>query len=242
MYKNTPLKEVIFRVDFERISLSKIKDFSEKAIAFFENESYKSLLSDVVNITNIKWVHDTKVEKVKTHEYSYSNSQESNTLKITNESFILRYLEYENHDRLFEHLELLNDFINQFELKTINRLGLRYINSIEDFEVEKEYINECFYGTLKFFSEDKDKLARNMWKIIKKEWQGNLEINYGIWNNDFPSTIKKWDFILDFDCSTKTPLVLSDDSAVDITKEFHSIIIENFERIITQKYRDFLNT
>ena len=55
---------------------------------------------------------ESKVDKVFTSEYIYSSDNHKNTIKITDSSLILHYLEYQNHETLFKHIEYIQNFIS----------------------------------------------------------------------------------------------------------------------------------
>ena len=49
-YNKTPLKEVIVRIDFDKISLESIKTFSEAITGDFEHQAYNRQANEIVNI------------------------------------------------------------------------------------------------------------------------------------------------------------------------------------------------
>jgi hypothetical protein len=51
-YKKTPLKEVIVRIDFDKISINKTNNFSKIVKNYFPNESFREINEKVIKIKN----------------------------------------------------------------------------------------------------------------------------------------------------------------------------------------------
>jgi len=122
-YKKTPLKEVIVRIDFDKISINKTNNFSKIVKNYFPNESFREINEKVIKIKNDdKWIKDSKVENVSRFEYIYTTNNNENSVKLTRNTLLIHYLEYKNHAELYKHIEILNSLIKEFNIKTINRL------------------------------------------------------------------------------------------------------------------------
>lgn len=242
-YKRNFLAKVIFRIDFDQITLNQLEMFSEK-------------IKDVFPITEEKKGEEGKVEfNVKTKEFKQTSNpvttwffyNEKKTKKIAlNSNFLfIEYDKYKNSAELLKDIGFIQSFIEDFNIKTINRMGLRYVNEIKlenkDFLNWNKYINEELIGTLNFATNNKKVLARAMGQMILKEKSSNISFNYGLWNSNFPSEINEKIFVLDFDSYSKFPLDAEGLNLVDLIGKYNQEIQNLFESVIKSELRKILS-
>lgn len=234
-YKKTPLKEVILRLDFDKTTIEKIQQF-ENIKKIFKNESFNERTEKVISINwSDKWVENPKVEEISTPEYIFSDIN-NNSIKITNTCIILRYIKYNNHVELFKHVNIIEDFIKTLNIKLINRIWLRYVNIINNFD--NWFLDNNLIWNYNFILKNNKTFSRIMSNLnIDYNNNCNIEFNHWFWN----TKIAEFDYILDIDCISKLPIWF-DENISDIIMGYHKNIIDLFELSITKKYRNILNS
>lgn len=112
-----------------------------------------------------------------------------------------------------DHIRDLNDVLlildalciyKPFELKF---LGLRYINQINDPEINDNidlYINDFLSNKFLIddFNDNGEIMSQIFTKFTIKKEEYLLNLQYGFFNSDFPNQDYQKDFILDYDCVT----------------------------------------
>ena len=158
-------------------------------------------------------------------------------------SFTVDYLKYENFDKMKgEFIPLFNETAKFLSISRIERLGLRYINKICLEEKNplnwSKYINSNLIGCLKFMKEQK--LVSRAFNNLELRYDNmNIRFQYGVQNPDYPSIIKKKEFILDYDA-----YLLSEQDISEIPtnlEKYHDTIELLFESSIKDGLRDKMN-
>jgi len=245
-YKRNFLTKVIFRIDFEQAKLGQLKTLSdtEKIKKEFPINEEERGEEGMINFDFV-----TKAFKQASSpviSWNLFNKNRTKKIKIHPRFLFIEYLKYKDSSELLKDINLISDLIKNFEIKTINRLGLRYINEIKleskDFLNWNNYINNHLLGSLKFATSKKKNIARAMGQVVLKEENSNINFNYGIWNSNYPNEINEKTFILDFDEYSKFPL---DAESLDLSatvKEFNKKIEDLFESSIKDNLRKILKT
>jgi uncharacterized protein (TIGR04255 family) len=244
VYKRNFLKSVILRFDFDQADVTFLSSFSEKIskdYPFSKQDSEKSYLFEV---------KDNNVERIeeKNLYWQFSNPTQNKILKLASTSLTLEYqASYKSSKDL---LETLNDvcipFLNDAQVKTVNRIGLRYINYIDFKEIKKDfklsdYLSKKLLSTIEFAEKIKGKVSRQMSQLSLKKEDTEITFNFGIWNNDFPSENTRNEFLMDIDCYSRFPIENNTADLVSKIEKYNLYVQDIFEKSITEKFRDFLN-
>ncbi len=88
-------------------------------------------------------------------------------------------------------------------------------------------------------ADDKTKIARAFNNLTLNYDNFKLRFQYGMWNSDFPATIRKKVFILDYDAYDES--LWSKDEIIKFLPIFHDKIEQLFEMSIKQALRDKMN-
>ncbi len=151
----------------------------------------------------------------------------------------LEFTSYSDSKELFAQLEPVFDVFNRvYKPDIIKRIGLRYINQISlsgnPFEWTG-YINPTLYSFLSFMPKPQDSVYRAMTQMHIKVDDALVIFQHGIFNTQYPNSITKKEFVLDFDC------INSDERDVDSTlpclKRFNKYIEDLFESSIGDSLR-----
>ncbi|NTU66356.1 MAG: TIGR04255 family protein [Candidatus Moranbacteria bacterium] len=242
-YGKNYLSKVILRLDFDKIELGSLENFHNDELKkffplFAEKKDLEIGLSgDLVS----NKISQTRNESV---SYVFENSEKTKRFRVGERYVFIEYDKYSNSEELYKDIKVVIDrFILTFGVKTINRLGLRYINEIKLKEPNaldwKNYINKDLLGGLNFSKNEI--LSRSLSQLVFKKDKGDMSFTYGVFNKEFPSEINIKEFILDFDCHSILPFELLEENILNRIELYHSHIEDLFEKCITQKFRDFLN-
>lgn len=243
-YKNDFLKEVIVRVDFS------------VPIQEFENKFPKNIHKTAVSLFPIP-------EPRELNEVTYTVSQEAmerqnnnltmwnfygknreKQLVVTKDFLYISYTKYESFGKLKEDFtEIINVLFNEITDLQIRRFGLRYINNIELNEpnptIWDDYLSKdllCIFNVYR----DVNKISR-AYQMLQLNID-NIRINYqyGMPNPDYPATIRKKLFVLDYDAYFEGILQTPKELASYIDK-FHLETQKLFESAITDVLRGRMN-
>ena len=243
IYKRNFLKSVIFRIDFDKIELGKLKVFLDKISKTFplieEEKGEEGTISFDLKTKELKQVSNALTS------WNIYNKTKTIRIKIHSSFLTIEYFNYKDSSELLSNIGIIADFLKDFGVKTINRLGLRYINEIKiegkdplDWSI---YINEKLLGLTSFAIGNKKMVARAMGFIVFKEEFGDINFNYGLWNSAYPSAIAERVFILDFDGYSRFPLDTEGIDLGSLVKEYNGKIEELFEKSIKEDLRKVLN-
>ena len=154
---------------------------------------------------------------------------------------------YSNSEELLEDCKkIVDEFLKEFSITTINRLGLRYINRFDlDAEVTgsiewKKFFSVELLGAIDFAQKLVYPLSRAMTSLQLRVDDHNILVRYGIWNQDFPSENNRKEFIIDIDASSRAALEPIAEIST-LLKKYNSNIEKIFELSIKEDLRNILN-
>ena len=238
MYKRKFLDKVIFRINFEPIEITSLKSFSSDIKKEFPNQTTKKVYEGELSINILSG--DSKQSTKESKAWKFDNKNKH--LTISNKFLILEYeAEHYKKEEFFGDIELtVSPFLANFNLKSIVKTGLRYINRISIKEVEPlkwdKYINKKLLGNLSFAKSKDLTIARSMSHLVVKYEGFDLIFNFGIWNSDYPNEVARKEFILDLDFQSKLPVSAKEFDAL----KFAKICDKEAERIFGSSIRDGL--
>jgi len=100
-------------------------------------------------------------------------------------------------------VNIYNKFVEFYQPSIIKRVGLRYINEIKlegnPFDWQN-LINQDLFSSINAVPDKREMISRAMHQIHFLDEDSKLVFQFGIFNSEFPNTITKKEFILDYDC------------------------------------------
>jgi len=248
MYKQNFIKEVVLEIKFN----SPITDLKSTALMRFKNGlKFKDV--------------EFKEETIRRFELDVKDGSQSfdistvgkkatfhfnrgiNKFVLDNGGFLLAVNKYENFKKFFDMFKLGFIVLKQnFAIKEFKRVGLRYINRIHIDEIKKisdwsKFINSSFIPNYKrtIINDTNLTTRRNINTFVFGDGEYFVNINAGIWNNNFPSKIIDKKFIIDIDCYIDN-LILSDKDIQHRPKKMNFITFNCFESLVTSKFKEIL--
>lgn len=250
-YKNTFLKQVIIRIDF----MDFIKDNN-----MYDIEIEKRILKifprrgkdQIIRFNSIKMIFpqnkeqpmNTNGEIVEGIQKEYFTNDGQNKLILSNKFIIFEIKNYTNFEehRLWLY-SILSAVYEKNKQLTINRTGIRYINILESSKIKilkkffkPEIASSLYVNNLK----NNIHLVRTMHISEYRVDEMIMNFRYGMYNPEYPNTLKKNDFVLDFDFFSENIIESSDDIFKVIDKG-HQEIHKLFESSITSSLREVMN-
>lgn len=246
-YNSNFLEKVILRLDFDDVSLAQLSDYQQKVSDVFDINTAQNGFEGTFNIDVVDGVMSQSKSELSIWELKSTTSPDKKisfsqkwiSIEYNNKSYI-------DSDGLISDVDkYIQTFLEDFDVKIITRIGLRYINQITIPELESplvwgQYINADLLGSLRFARERKSPLARNFTQHYYNLSSASLTFSHGIWNDDFPNAINANSYILDFDCNSSIPRDVSDVSLRTEIKSYNGIVEEYFEASIQDSLRDIM--
>ncbi|MFZ2189361.1 MAG: TIGR04255 family protein [Candidatus Magasanikiibacteriota bacterium] len=242
-YNKNFIGKVAFRLDFsENVAIGSLKDLHEEINDVFSIKEEKESVTGFVQLDFKSGEMRNETEKMAS--WLFSNTEKNKRMEINSRFLYLEYDKYNEKTELFDDIKnVVQKFISKYNIKTFNRIGLRFINEIKLQESEQldwtKYIDKNLIANLIFVKDQNKKLARAMSALVFKEEKGDINFNFGIWNSEYPNEVNRKEFVLDYDCFSN--LGISDDEVLERTEQFHSYIEKLFEASITEEFRGLLN-
>ena len=222
-YENDFLDKVIVRIDFDTILPFTLKkppmEIYEQIKERFPIVEEKKIIAKEFLIGSGKAIQ-RDVEKL---EWYYHGTDRNKYLKITPDCLIIEYKKYEYYEQLKEDfIAVINELFNHFPKIKGRRLGFRYIDVIDLDEADPtdwdQYILPDLNKNISII-DDKKTLSRIFHVIEFNYGDSNMRFQYGMLNPDFPASIKKKVFTLDFDMYTNN--ILEKEDIGDLLDKFH---------------------
>jgi len=175
---------------------------------------------------------ETKIEKM--IEWNFYGKDKEKRLCLSKQSFFIAFKKYDSFKNLkLTFIPIAEKLFKNYTGLQGKRLGLRYINKIKlndnnYFEWE-EYLNKNLLAIFNIpDSGEKKNISRAFHNLIINYDSFNLRFQYGMYNPDFPASIKQKLFILDFDAAC-SELILIENLEQKLTI-FHDKIKELLDR------------
>lgn len=241
--KKNFITNVIFKVDFpkilnlteqkppiklQNIINEKFPGLEVKKIPHIDAQIMKDSNLDIKGTTKILWI--------------FSNREKTKKVEINQEFFTIEYVKYNNFTEFFQTIKFIfKEFINLYNIKIINKLGLRYINQIKletgnplDWD---NFINQNLFSVSKNFVKENNRsnISRSMHLLEINEEEYKLRFQFGMHNSEYPNPINRKEFILDYDCISKEEMETGE--VLNKVKMFNKIIYEWFESSIMNGLR-----
>ena len=242
-YAKNYLTQVILQLRFapvRELAAHEMEEYGEKIKAFLPTTD---LLQQMQFTTTLSAQEAPSVKTQKGQSvWRFHSEDRSKTLAVAADQFTLEYRAYKNMDAAMLEFEALwSPFREVYPVDLLTRVGLRYVNQIslptgDALDWDGWLAKEIVASTLASPAPTTLGLARSMHVAV---WQGDdhgVRFQWGINNSDYPNTITKKEFVLDYDCFTVGDTDTSD--AAKLLRDYNIIIDDLFERSIETKLRD----
>ena len=214
-----------------------LKNYLKEVILHLEFQSILELIGDFSNFDNIvkskfanQYFLDENPGKNKIRFYENVNI---NKMELKDSSLTLYYNGelFNNYESFLEDLELIIKALKALSVKMISSIHLRYVNEIapkNKIDDWNEWINPDLHN-FKFVPQNSG-IIRSLNRAEYKIDEFNLIFQYGQFNLNYPSTVIKNDFILDYECLNNNPESVND--LADIVVKMDAIISDFYNESI----------
>jgi uncharacterized protein (TIGR04255 family) len=238
-YRRNFLKQVIARIDFASpvVSLAQgpPKSVLSALISEFPVPEQKKQVVQQVVVTDA----DVQRARRETFQWHFHSKNRDKSVYIGSDAMYVEYKKYDRFESLRrDFLAVSNALFDTFGDLQVRRLGLRYIDNIE-FPNEKnptdwsKYLHKNLLAS--FHLGDPSTISRAFHVIEFNYGDMSMRFQYGMPNPDFPASIKKKLFTLDYDAYC-TALLGREEIERQLT-EFHDKLKMSFEEVITDNLR-----
>lgn len=239
LYKKPFLKEVIFRLDFPTPLLGIEKSLptkvSNKILKRFPIAEPQKSQAQEFQFSGTDF--QTSSKEITT--WTFHGKERNKTLSIIPSTLTLSVKNYVNYELLIDDLrDILEEFFKSHKDLNASRMGLRYVNIIDlkgDNPMDwKDYINEGMLGIFDFHK-DQTSLTR-IFHVLEYGFEDlSVKFQFGIVNPDYPSRIKRKQFVLDIDAYFSGAFDYAE--VIENIDSSHNKIQELFEKSITDETR-----
>lgn len=206
------LRQVILRLEF----LGEI-DRSQQVL-----DDIKRAVSDILpdfetrDIVSVEMTIDQAQKTTKERRYksfSLRNNTTNNSLVLEPSAIIFDLKKYNNYEELKGLVQrVIRNLGEQTPSIKVSKIGLRYINQIiiddgDPFDWTK-LIKEPLICSLNFIK-DRSELSRSVGVMELNKSDYYVRFQYGWFNSEYPNPIAKKEFLLDYDCYSKSETDIS---------------------------------
>lgn len=212
-YKRNYLDNVVLRIDFPVIEDRKGFQFALRALS--SKFPYQNKSQELEGIVQISPAGEVTNNRKMNDVWDYWDAYKNKNIRITHTFLAIQYLNrsYINSKELVQDCkDIIDIFTRDVGITSITRLGLRYINRFDlDAEVKNDivwnkYFSSNLLGSIGFAKKIKRPIARAMSVLQLKYEDHDIQMQYGIWNKDFPSENTRKEFIVDIDSHSRFAL------------------------------------
>jgi len=251
-YRNSFLNQVIVRIDFLQFVPTHMT-FSES----IEKEILKIFprrgKDQIIRFNSINVVFDqsnnglpnANGQILEGIQREYFSNDGVNKLILTNKFIVFEINKYSSFK---EHKQWIQSILLTFFQRNrvpVNRTGIRYINMFQQPKVklQKNFFTQEIAASMytKFVETDGEpRMIRSMHMTEYRIDEMTMNFRYGMFNPEYPNSLKKNDFVLDFDFFSND-VIDSADGILHVLDKGHCEIQSLFERSITDSLREVMN-
>lgn len=239
------LNEIIFRIDFTTIleicgdNKESAKNFQKVIINEFPHVEVLQQKKLNVNI-DIESGYPQNVSQEGNLCWIFRNDDGRKEISLTSNNLVLNYHKgaYKRFKYFLDDVMLIISALQQYMPFKLNFLGLRYVNEIDDTEINENidiYINKTISNTVIVNDFNQENLIQLFSKLQMQKENYIFTLQYGFYNPTEDYQHEKH-FILDYDCVNTKITDLSD--VKDNLIEMNKLIFEKFEYSITDEFID----
>ncbi|HEV7673281.1 MAG TPA: TIGR04255 family protein [Candidatus Angelobacter sp.] len=170
--------------------------------------------------------------------FVFANPTEQRLIKVSQENFVFVTLQYRSYEELkAEALKRIDDFCQEFEINSLQRIGLRYVNHIElgkkdGITALQKYVN----APVKFDEFELKQLEQFLTEFRIAIGHHKLTIRGALLQ--LPTDLNRLLYVLDLDCFT---LGANLPAALDkLLDEFHYAIQLQFLKHVREEYKQLM--
>ncbi len=251
-YKAPFIREVVLKLDFPT-PITEFADSLPQSLAniiigqFPIAEPRKTQAHSVAISNNAQEPSNISVQASQTEmrDWLYHGINRDKTLVLNQNTFIASFRKYTSFENFQENIyPSVDELFRLYPNLHINRVGLRYINVIEQ-KVAKnplvwnKLINKSLLSSLDFANTEKEKISR-AFSVLEFNFDGEfITFQYGISNPDYPAPIRQKQFVLDLDGYSIGAFGKLE--MKECAKKAHSRIQKIFESAILDDTRKIMN-
>lgn len=238
-YKKDFLNKVIVRIDFDTPLPIDVKG---PAKGIYDTVKVRFPITEEKKIIGKELLigpDATKERSIESKEWHYYGKNREKHLTITPNMIFIEYNKYEYFEMLREDfLSVLDALFKAYSKLQIKRLGLRYIDNIDisnETPTEWDKYLKPELNTIFTIAENKETISRAFHVLEFNYGEDLLRFQFGMFNPDYPASIKKKIYTLDFDMYVTK--LLDKTEVEDTLDRFHEKVSCFFEEMITDELR-----
>lgn len=251
-YKNSFLDHVIVRIDFLQFVQTEstfCESIEKEILRIFPKRGKDQIIRfntfNVASEQNENGIPNANVNENRMVregiQREYLANDSNNKLTLSNKFMIFeieKYLSFDKHRQWF--VPIVSSFFQKNKISA-NRTGIRYINSFDQSRVKlqkKFFVPEIASSlhTKLVVSDEEPQMIRSMHISEYRIDEMTMNFRYGMFNPEYPNSMRKNDFILDFDFFTNE-VIESTDGIIRVLDKGHQEIQAMFEKSITDSLR-----
>jgi uncharacterized protein (TIGR04255 family) len=242
IYERNYLTNVICRIDFpEVLELNaenppiELKKRIIEKFPLFETRKGQNVKVDIKEGSAVTDYH----EEI---SWEFKNKDKSKIIIVNSKFLHVEYLKYKHIKEFLEDIRLVfGNLIGLYPIEITRRIGLRKINQIRLEERGNPYdwndlIHPCLFSIPTRFTTNEDDVLRSMHILELEENDLHLRFQFGLFNSEFPNSIARKEFVLDYDCYTEDEIEISE--VYNKIEEANDIIYRWFDKSIDNGLKD----
>lgn len=237
------LKEAIVRIDFPaavpRLSETLDTKIAKASLSKFPVSEPQKVHSQEFQFSGSEFSSKSREET----QWIFHGKNREKTLIITPDAITQTARAYKSYEAFSSDFFHVVTALTSVESDIpVSRIGLRYVNVIDlpsGNPLEwSEYVHESMFGIIDLHKEMNKNVSR-AFHILEYNFDSvNLKFQFGVVNPDYPSVVKRRQFVLDLDAYSQGAYELSE--VKSIVEESHALIQKFFELSITDKTRKLM--
>jgi uncharacterized protein (TIGR04255 family) len=243
-YKHPCLKEVIVRADFVGLLMDEQGPIPTQLANDLSNQFPICEPVDTISQEVKFGPHELQHSQKRSKQWNFFGRERQKHLALSAQFLFIKYDVYTSYENVKAELSaVFNAVVKAFPNANVARFGMRYVNSFEISGLASpiswdDYFAPPLVTTASFFQEP-EHLIRLLHIAELNYGDINLRFHFGLPNPDYPSVIKRPQFILDFDAYVQMAHGLQD--SLRYMDQAHEKIQHLFELSITAKTREYMN-
>ena len=250
-YRNSFLNQVIVRIDFLQFistSMTFSESIEKEILRIFPRRGKDQIIRfnsiNVVFNQNNNGLPNANGEILEGIQREYFTNDGVNKLILSNKFIVFEINKYSNFE---EHKQWFQSILLAFFQKnrvSVNRTGIRYINMFQQprVKLQKKFFTQEIASSLytKFVeTTGEPHMIRSMHMTEYRIDEMIMNFRYGMFNPEYPNSLRKNDFVLDFDFFSND-VIDSANGIISVLDKGHDEIQSLFEHSITDSLREVM--
>ncbi|MGD9152855.1 MAG: TIGR04255 family protein [Gammaproteobacteria bacterium] len=240
-YKRNFITSVILKIDFSKIDKFDAAEFPiRELVKKYPEKKIQPRTEFLTQLSKDK----QSIEQRTFNECRYYSEDMKNCFSISESSCFFELKDHIGFTTLKGQFECICEILkNKFNIETVNRIGLRYINNVSgDISADwRKYIVTELSSMSEFYrniNKGNFKKVLSLSRISLKNQDTIINFIVGNPNKNYPAAIMKDELLLDYDsfCSN-----VDIDAIIPKLEMLHQNILSLFEKSITKEFRDLMN-